>query len=261
MVLCRPTLTLRVDSKTMRSIGAKLLRANTGCQKITSKSTSNQMLTMNIAHHSGYESRPQSPKPPERNHEHHRHLRARRAAAVPAHADVRLLVDRQARRDGQDRQAARHRGSSRVRREPRGRAPSRKTLVGVGGSRRLRAPRRGPASADGGRAAATGLRVPDRSAQGATARHRASPRGHLEAAAGADYESDCGSDGMSDHYILDGHQAVPVDLMTWAHWFEKAERHVANEMIGDVRISTVFLGLDHRYGDDGPPLLFETMVF
>ena len=65
---------------------------------------------------------------------------------------------------------------------------------------------------------------------------------------------------MSDHYILDGHQAVPVDLVTWAHWFEKAERHVANETIGDVRISTVFLGLDHQYGP-GPPLLFETMVF
>lgn len=25
-------------------------------------------------------------------------------------------------------------------------------------------------------------------------------------------------------------------------------------------VSTVFLGLDHQYGD-GPPLLFETMVF
>lgn len=29
---------------------------------------------------------------------------------------------------------------------------------------------------------------------------------------------------------------------------------------GDVRVSTVFLGLDHRFGD-GPPLLFETMAF
>lgn len=28
----------------------------------------------------------------------------------------------------------------------------------------------------------------------------------------------------------------------------------------DVRVSTVFLGLDHRFGE-GPPLLFETMIF
>lgn len=66
---------------------------------------------------------------------------------------------------------------------------------------------------------------------------------------------------MSEHYILDGHKAVPVDLMVWANWLEQCkERHVADEKIGDVRISTVFLGLDHSWGD-GPPLIFETMVF
>ena len=26
-------------------------------------------------------------------------------------------------------------------------------------------------------------------------------------------------------------------------------------------ISAVWLGLDHRFGSDGPPLIFETMVF
>ena len=26
-------------------------------------------------------------------------------------------------------------------------------------------------------------------------------------------------------------------------------------------VSTVFLGMDHNYFDDGPPLLFETMAF
>ena len=66
---------------------------------------------------------------------------------------------------------------------------------------------------------------------------------------------------MSDHYILAGHKTVKVDLMTWAEWFEKSEdRHVAREKIGDAEISTVFLGLDHSFGQ-GPPLLFETMVF
>jgi hypothetical protein len=65
---------------------------------------------------------------------------------------------------------------------------------------------------------------------------------------------------MSDKYILDGKTPVPADLMTWAKWFEAADRHVAKDQIGDVRISTVFLGIDHRRGD-GPPLLFETMIF
>lgn len=40
----------------------------------------------------------------------------------------------------------------------------------------------------------------------------------------------------------------------------RGDRHVADEMIGDTRVSTVFLGIDHQFGD-GPPLLFETMVF
>lgn len=65
---------------------------------------------------------------------------------------------------------------------------------------------------------------------------------------------------MSGKYILEGHQPVAVDLMTWARWFEKAERHVAQTEIGDVRVSTVFLGLDHAFGG-GRPLLFETMIF
>lgn len=65
---------------------------------------------------------------------------------------------------------------------------------------------------------------------------------------------------MSDHYILNGHDVIKADLMEWAGWLEKADRHVAGTTVGGVRISTVFLGLDHQYGD-GPPLLFETMVF
>ena len=65
---------------------------------------------------------------------------------------------------------------------------------------------------------------------------------------------------MSDKYILQGKKVVPADLMTWAKWFETGDRHVANTAIGDVRVSTVFLGLDHSFGH-GEPLLFETMIF
>jgi hypothetical protein len=38
------------------------------------------------------------------------------------------------------------------------------------------------------------------------------------------------------------------------------ERIVAKTQLGDVEVSTVFLGLDHAWGY-GPPLLFETLIF
>lgn len=65
------------------------------------------------------------------------------------------------------------------------------------------------------------------------------------------------------HYILDGHEVVPVeDVLEWGAWFENSHerRRVAEDFVGSVRVSTVFIGLDHQWGD-GPPLLFETMVF
>lgn len=62
-------------------------------------------------------------------------------------------------------------------------------------------------------------------------------------------------------YILRGHTPVPVDLMTWATWFEVASnRIVAQTDVGPVQVSTLFIGLDHQWGN-GPPLLFETMIF
>ena len=66
---------------------------------------------------------------------------------------------------------------------------------------------------------------------------------------------------MTGKYILEGHEPIECsDLMRWANWIEKADRRVAKTVIGDIKISTVFLGLDHSYGD-GPPQLFETMIF
>ncbi len=67
---------------------------------------------------------------------------------------------------------------------------------------------------------------------------------------------------MNGKYILNGHEAVLcTDLAEWGTWFETANRKVAETEIPDGRVvSTVFLGLDHNFGD-GPPILFETMVF
>jgi hypothetical protein len=62
-------------------------------------------------------------------------------------------------------------------------------------------------------------------------------------------------------YILrDGEPVAEPNVLKWAEWFEKTDRSVGKTTVGDVQISTVFLGVDHQW-DDGPPLLFETMVF
>jgi len=65
---------------------------------------------------------------------------------------------------------------------------------------------------------------------------------------------------VDDKYILEGKNIVEADLMTWAKWMETADRKVKKTELQDVEISTVFLGLDHSFGN-GTPLLFETLVF
>lgn len=62
-------------------------------------------------------------------------------------------------------------------------------------------------------------------------------------------------------YILIGQTPVPEDdLLTWARWFEENDRVVCQEQVGATMVSTIFLGLDHQHGE-GPPLLFETLLF
>lgn len=66
-------------------------------------------------------------------------------------------------------------------------------------------------------------------------------------------------------YILNAdHVAVPVDLLTWGRWLEEngARRIVRQDRFPDgVRVSTVFIGLDHNWDPAGPRHIFETMVF
>jgi len=52
------------------------------------------------------------------------------------------------------------------------------------------------------------------------------------------------------------------DLLGWASWLETADRHIGFTELesGTVKVSTVFLGLNHSFGE-GPPVLFETMIF
>jgi len=66
---------------------------------------------------------------------------------------------------------------------------------------------------------------------------------------------------LERHYKLVNKEAIPCnDLNEFAESFGFDERRVDSTKIGSILVSTVFLGLDHQFGD-GPPLLFETMVF
>lgn len=67
----------------------------------------------------------------------------------------------------------------------------------------------------------------------------------------------------SDYYTLDaGGEPIPCpDFQRYAEWFETAERHIGNDKRDGVHVSTVFLGMDHGYGDEEGPVLWETMIF
>lgn len=68
---------------------------------------------------------------------------------------------------------------------------------------------------------------------------------------------------MSDYYVLNanGDPEPCGSVVEWAEWFEKGNRVIGADFLpGDVRVSTVFLGLDHAFGG-ATPVLFETMVF
>ena len=71
---------------------------------------------------------------------------------------------------------------------------------------------------------------------------------------------------MSAYAILnDANEVVAVDdVREWAAWFELNEgrRIVAQTSISPgVRVSTVFLGINHSFIWGGRPLWFETMIF
>lgn len=69
---------------------------------------------------------------------------------------------------------------------------------------------------------------------------------------------------MIDKYILDdnGQPVLEPDLLTWGRWLEESQQRVlAQNFVGEAMVSTVFLGINHRFIGNGPPILWETMVF
>lgn len=62
------------------------------------------------------------------------------------------------------------------------------------------------------------------------------------------------------YYDRQGNQ---IDMNGWMRLYEEhgiEYKRVAYDQINDVVVSTVWLGMDLSW-DDGPPLIFETMIF
>lgn len=63
---------------------------------------------------------------------------------------------------------------------------------------------------------------------------------------------------MSEYYDRQGN---PITFKEWVEQFERtADKVVEQTQTDNGFVSTVWLGLSHQFGD-GPPLIFETLVF
>jgi len=62
---------------------------------------------------------------------------------------------------------------------------------------------------------------------------------------------------MKLYYDLDGN---PIEVQEWMDLRESMAFNLRTH-IGDLLVSTVYLGIDHGFFEGGPPMIFETMVF
>ncbi len=63
------------------------------------------------------------------------------------------------------------------------------------------------------------------------------------------------------YYILKDKEPEQAPMDVWVRWIIYSEnKTVQLTKIQDVKVSTVFLGIDHAFGY-GNPILFETMIF
>ena len=67
---------------------------------------------------------------------------------------------------------------------------------------------------------------------------------------------------MSNFYILKDKKVIPVeDISEWSEFYEDIKNSRVDQTVKDgVRVSTVFLGIDHSFMGN-IPLIFETMIF
>lgn len=66
-----------------------------------------------------------------------------------------------------------------------------------------------------------------------------------------------------EKYILDenGKPKPEPDLIKWGQFMQDADRKVARTKFPNCEVSTVFLGLNHSFDKNSPPLIWETMIF
>jgi hypothetical protein len=71
-----------------------------------------------------------------------------------------------------------------------------------------------------------------------------------------------GYTGYLDFYNMDAKQ---ICMACWAEMHrdrgKNNQRRVAATQIGDIAVSTVLLGTNHNWLGEGPPIIFETMIF
>lgn len=64
---------------------------------------------------------------------------------------------------------------------------------------------------------------------------------------------------MTGYYDRDG---KPITPAAWADLFDDwPYKQIASTKINGATVSTVWLGLNHQWSSEGPPLIFETMIF
>ena len=67
--------------------------------------------------------------------------------------------------------------------------------------------------------------------------------------------------GKGRYYVLDDEgNPTPASYELWLEWIDfPRDLHVADDRVGELRVSTVFLGVDHGIGP--APMIYETMIF
>jgi hypothetical protein len=67
---------------------------------------------------------------------------------------------------------------------------------------------------------------------------------------------------VSDYPLYYDREGKPISLREWADAMGTGrDRHVALDYVGEVKVSTVWMGIDYNWSRTGPPLIFETMIF
>lgn len=71
---------------------------------------------------------------------------------------------------------------------------------------------------------------------------------------------------MLNRYILDenGQPHPEPDRLAWVRWFETSYQQrvvVQDEVFPGIKVSTVFLGVDHNWNGKEPPQLWQSIIF